>query len=96
MRMNFSGTLNMSNPPLAPPATTRKRAVNLTLNESLVAQAKTYTSNLSATMETLLADYVAAQQQARAARQQQADSCAADWNAMHAAIGSFADEHSTL
>ena len=86
----------MPNPALAPPVTIRKRAVNLTLNETLVAQAKTYTNNLSATMEILLADYVATQQQARAARQQQADSCAADWNAVHAAIGSFADEHSTL
>ena len=84
------------NPPLATPTTTGKRAVNLTLNETLVAQAKTYTGNLSATMETLLAEYVAAQQQARVGRQQQADGCAADWNAMHAAVGSFADEHSTL
>lgn len=96
MRMNSGRRLNMSNPAFAIPASTRKRAVNLTLNESLVAQAKTYTSNLSATMETLLADYVATQQQARAVRQNHADSCAADWNAVHAAIGSFADEHSTL
>ena len=85
-------------PTVAPaaPTATRKRAVNLTLNESLVAQAKTYTSNLSATMETLLADFVAMKQQARAVRQQQADSWSAEWNALHAAIGSFADEHSTL
>ena len=96
MRMNFSERLNMPNPAPASAIATRKRAVNLTLNETLVAQAKTYTSNLSATMETLLTDYVATQQQARAARQQQADSCAADWNAVHAAMGSFADEHSTL
>ena len=74
----------------------RKRAVNLTLNEGLVAQAKTYTSNLSATMEELLASYVAQQQKAGLTRQQQADACAAGWNAVHAAIGSFADEHSTL
>ena len=74
----------------------RKRAVNLTLNEGLVAQAKTYTSNLSATMEDLLAAYVAQQQQTRASRQQMADACAADWNAVHASVGSFADEHSTL
>jgi antitoxin CcdA len=94
MRMNFSERLNMPNP--FPATATRKRAVNLTLNESLVAQAKSYTSNLSATMETLLADYVATQQQAEAARQQMADSCAADWNAVHDAVGSFADEHSTL
>ena len=49
-------------------AAKRKRAVNLSLNENLVAQAKTHTSNLSAIMETLLADFAATQQQARAAR----------------------------
>ncbi len=74
----------------------RKRPVNLTLNETLVTQAKSYTSNLSATMEALLADFVASQQQAQRSRQQLADTCAADWNAVHAAVGSFADEHSTL
>lgn len=79
-----------------PPAATRKRAVNLTLNESLVAQARTYTSNLSATLETLLTNYVAEQQQSHASRQQMANACAADWNAVHASVGSFADEHSTL
>jgi post-segregation antitoxin (ccd killing protein) len=77
-------------------ATPRKRAVNLTLNADLVAQAKVYTSNLSATMEALLTDYVAQQQQTRLTRQQFADACAADWNAVHASVGSFADEHSTL
>lgn len=74
----------------------RKRAVNLTLNEGLVAQAKNYTSNLSATMEELLTAYVAQQQQARLTLQQKADAAAMDWNAVHASIGSFADEHSTL
>lgn len=78
------------------PAPTRKRAVNLTLNEGLVAQAKVYTSNLSATMEALLTDYVAQQQQSKVSRQQLANACAADWNAVHASVGSFADEHSTL
>ena len=74
----------------------KKRAVNLTLNEALVAQAKTFTGNLSATMETLLADYVAQQQQARLSRQQAADVCVEYWNEVHTRIGSFADEHSTL
>lgn len=74
----------------------RKRPVNLTLNEGLVAQAKTYTSNLSATIEQLLAAYVDEQQQLRLSRQQQADACSLGWNTVHAAIGSFADEHSTL
>lgn len=75
---------------------TRKRPVNLTLNESLVAQAKTYTSNLSATIEALLATYVTQQKLGQATRQQLADVCVADWNAVHASVGSFADEHSTL
>jgi post-segregation antitoxin (ccd killing protein) len=74
----------------------RKRPVNLTLSEGLVAQAKTYTDNLSATMETLLAGFVTSQQQARAARQHTADVCVADWNGVHKSVGSFADEHSTL
>ncbi|TAM40244.1 MAG: hypothetical protein EPN61_11580 [Burkholderiaceae bacterium] len=77
-------------------ASARKRPVNLTLNETLVAQAKTYTSNLSATMELLLTEFVASQQQAQSSHRQLADTCAADWNAVHAAVGSFADEHSTL
>ena len=74
----------------------RKRPVNLTINEALVTQAKAYTDNLSATIESLLSDYVDSQQQARLERQRKVDGCVADWNAVHAAVGSFADEHSTL
>lgn len=81
-------------PTLANPV--RKRPVNLTLNEELVAQAKAYTGNLSATMETLLTEFVASQQQEHRARQRAADVCADDWNGFHQAVGSFADEHSTL
>jgi antitoxin CcdA len=78
------------------PASGRKRPVNLTLNEALVAQAKAYTNNLSATMESLLADFVLTEQKARRDHQRVADTCAADWNTVHATIGSFADDHSTL
>jgi antitoxin CcdA len=77
-------------------ATARKRPVNLTLSDSLVAEAKNHTSNLSATVEELLAAYVVERQQARKGRQQLADATAADWNAVHDKVGSFADEHSTL
>lgn len=77
-------------------ATARKRRVNVTLSDSLVAEARNYTSNLSATMEELLAAYVVEQQQAREGRRQMADACAANWNAVHDKVGSFADEHSTL
>jgi antitoxin CcdA len=74
----------------------RKRPVNLTLSEGLVADLKGCTSNLSATVEALLTAYVAEQKQARSSRQHQADQAVAGWNALHAQVGSFADEHSTL
>ena len=77
-------------------ASPRKGPVNLTLNEALVTQAQAFTNNLSATMETLPVDFVAAQQNAQRDRQDAADACAADWNAVHASIGSFADAHCTL
>jgi antitoxin CcdA len=74
----------------------RKRPVNLTIDETLVTEARTYTNNLSATIELLLAEFVAAKQSAQSDRQRAADACADDWNTVHASIGSFADEHSTL
>ena len=77
-------------------ASNRKRPVNLTMNEALVAQAKAFTNNLSATMESLLTEFVLAQQKTQRDRQRAADACAADWNEVHAQVGSFADEHSTL
>lgn len=77
-------------------STGRKRPVNLTLNEGLVAQAKTYTSNLSATMESLLTEFVAQQQQSQHGRQQMADVCVTDWNQVATACGSFADEYINL
>lgn len=80
----------------APAGAARKRPVNLTLSESLVAEAKNYTTNLSATVEELLATYLEEQRQSRQGRRQAADACSADWNAVHDKVGSFADEHSTL
>lgn len=77
-------------------AAARKRPVNLTLSESLIADLKGYTNNLSATAEALLSVYVAEQKQARALRQEQAALAIQAWNALHDAQGSFADEHSPL
>ena len=48
---------------------------------------------LSASIERLLAEFVSQQQQGQHGRQQLADACVADWNAVHARVGSFADEH---
>ncbi len=77
-------------------APVRKRPVNLTLSDALVAQARTYTDNLSATMEALLTEFVAQQQHARSSHQQMADVCASDWNQVAATCGSFADQHINL
>lgn len=77
-------------------ATARKRPVNLTLNEDLVSQARAVTDNLSAVVESLLADFLAQEQQRRA---QQARDCAAAavmWNEFGEKNGWFADEYSTL
>ena len=74
----------------------RKRAVNLTLNEALVAQAKGMTSNLSGMVEQLLTDYVAQQQTARQEKLQNAAIAAQGWNEFNERNGAFADEHSTL
>ena len=75
---------------------TRKRPVNPTIGETLVTQARAYTNNLPATMELSLAEFVVAKQGAPRDRQPSADTCAADWNSVHASIGSFADQHSPL
>ncbi|BBE51004.1 Post-segregation antitoxin CcdA [Ferriphaselus amnicola] len=74
----------------------RKRAVNLTLNEDIVAQAKALTPNLSAVVETLLSSYVVQIQREKQVRQEQANQVAGMWNGFNAQSGSFADEYSTL
>ena len=74
----------------------RKPPDNLTLNVALVAQAKIHTNNLSATMEGLLPEYIAAQQKADANRRQMADACAEEWNGFVSHHGSFADDYRTL
>lgn len=74
----------------------RKRPVNLTLSEDVVSSAKRYSHNLSATVEALLNSYVQQQERERHERQQAARASASEWNAVHEAVGSFADEHSTL
>lgn len=74
----------------------RKRAVNLTLNEDLVSQAKGMTNNLSSVVEQLLSDYVLKQNNARQVKRGNADMAVQGWNAFNERSGSFADEYSTL
>jgi antitoxin CcdA len=73
-----------------------KRAVNLTLSESLVNQTKLYSNNLSATVEALLMSYVDQQAKARQQKLKDAQIVSVAWNAVNEQIGSFADEYSNL
>jgi len=76
--------------------TTAKRPFNLTLNEATVEQARHYTRNLSATVDGLLAEFVAKQAQTAVDRQIACDAVCAAWNDYRARHGSFADEHCRL
>ena len=70
--------------------------MNLTLNEDLVAQARSMTGNLSSVIETLLAAFVAEEKRRRAAEARLVDATVATWNQFADEQGSYADEHSTL
>jgi antitoxin CcdA len=74
----------------------RKRAVNLTLNEDLVKQAKAITDNLSSVVESLLADFVAQERMRRLAKEKTVESTVAVWNDFNEKLGSIADEYSPL
>ena len=74
----------------------RKRAVNLTLNEDLLAHVREVTGNLSGVVESLLAEYLVRERQRRAAQAKVIESTVALWNQFAEDNGSFADEHSTL
>lgn len=74
----------------------RKRPVNLTLNEDLVAQARGVTDNLSGVVESLLADFLSREKQRRTADAKAVRETIATWNSFAEKHGSFADEHSTL
>jgi len=70
--------------------------VNPMPNEAPLEQGRNCISNLLTTLDTLVANCVTKQEQTHRSRQQQSDTCAAGWNALHKRVGSFADEHATL
>jgi antitoxin CcdA len=74
----------------------RKRAVNLTLNEDLLAHVRQVTENLSGVVESLLAEYLIRERQRQAAQAKVVESTVALWNQFAEDHGSFADDHSTL
>jgi antitoxin CcdA len=74
----------------------RKRPVNLTLNEDLVSRVRGVTDNLSGVVESLLAEFLAREEQRRAAEVETLRETVATWNSCADKHGSFADKHSTL
>lgn len=76
--------------------TTPKRPFNLTLTEANVERARAFTGNLSATVDRLLADFVARETATRRDRQKLREEVCDALNHFNAIHGSFADEHSTL
>jgi antitoxin CcdA len=77
-------------------ASARKRPVNLTLNESLVDQARRLTDNLSGVVEAMLVEYVERAGMDLEARRRSVAGTVAAWNAHAAKHGSLADEYSPL
>lgn len=75
---------------------TPKRPVNMTLNEDVVRRARALTSNLSETVETLLAAYVDEAEARAASRNQQIEAHIAASDAFVAKHGTLADEFSSL
>lgn len=73
-----------------------KRPVNLTLTKRNVEQARHYTTNLSATVDALLAEFVTRETIARQEKRALYASVSDAWNQFEELHGSFADEHSTL
>jgi len=73
-----------------------KRAVNLTLSESLVDEAKSLTENLSGVVESLLAEFVAHERNQRLLNGKAVEATVAMWNKFNTQCGSIGDEYSSL
>jgi antitoxin CcdA len=73
-----------------------KRPVNMTLNEDLVRRARGLSTNLSETVENLLADFVEAAEVTATERERQIAAHVAANEAFVGKFGSLADEFSEL
>jgi antitoxin CcdA len=73
-----------------------KKPVNMTLSEDLVRDARTLTTNLSDTVERLLADYVAAEQRKRAEKERRIDESIRLLNEHEAEHGVWGEEFCNL
>jgi antitoxin CcdA len=73
-----------------------KRAVNVSLNEDLVRQAKALTRNLSGTLESLLHEFVMNETSRRRAEDEALEQLIDESNAFHKQHGWLSDEFSDL
>ncbi len=73
-----------------------KRAVNVSLNEDLVRQAKALTGNLSGTLEHLLQEFVVAETSRRRAEDVELNKLIDEFNAFHRRHGLLSDEFSNF
>jgi antitoxin CcdA len=73
-----------------------RRAVNLSLSEDVVRRARSVTGNLSATVESLLSDFVERELARRRAEDVRVAQLLDGLNALHAEHGLLSDEFSQL
>jgi antitoxin CcdA len=76
--------------------TAPKRAINVSLNDDLVRQARLYTRNLSGTLEDLLQDFVERERARRRAEDVAVNQVIDGLNAFHFTHGLLSDEFSSL
>lgn len=73
-----------------------KRAINVSLNEDLIRQARLYTRNLSGTLEDLLRDFVAREHERHRQADAALDRVIDALSAFHAEHDLLSDEFSAL
>ena len=76
--------------------TALKRAINVSLNDDLVRQARLYTQNLSGTLEGLLDAFVARERARRRDEDAALDRVVGAFSAFHTEHGLLSDEFSAL
>ena len=73
-----------------------KRAINVSLNDDLVRQARLYTRNLSGTLEDLLGDFVERERARRRDEDRALNQVMDGFSALHREHGLLSDEFSAL
>jgi antitoxin CcdA len=77
-------------------ATGPKKAVNMTLSEDLVLEARRHTQNLSETVEQLLGEYIEAERARHNEKERRISATVAMLNAMYDKDGGLGEEFSPL